>query len=65
MTSNVEVFTELSKPIFDGLTELVRERIELANMRKKVKQLKSQRDIVKLEKQVREEVLPQGAREVP
>ncbi len=55
----------MSKPIFDGLTELVRERIELANMRKKVKQLKSQRDIVKLEKQVREEVLPQGAREVP
>ncbi len=53
------------KPIYDGLTELVRERIELANMRKKVKQLKSQRDIVKLEKQVREEVLPQGAKKFP
>ncbi len=56
---------EYLKPIYDGLTELVRERIELANMRKKVKQLKSQRDIVKLEKQVREEVLPQGAKKFP
>jgi len=53
------------KPIYNGLTELVRERIELANMRKKVKQLKSQRDIEKLEKQVIEEALPQGARKFP
>ena len=53
------------KPIYDGLTKLVRERIELANMRKRFKQLKSQRDIVKLEKQVIEEVLPQGAKKFP
>lgn len=53
------------KLIYDGLTELVRERIELANMRKRFKKLKSQRDIVKLEKQVIEEVLPQGAKKFP
>ena len=53
------------KPIYDGLTQLVRERIELANMRKGVKQVKTQRDIEKLKKQVTEEVLPYGVRKFP
>ena len=53
------------KPIYDGLTELVRERIELANMRKKVKQVKTQRDVDRLKKQVMEEVLPYGLKKFP
>lgn len=53
------------KPIYDGLTELVRERIELANMRKKVKQVKTQRDVDRLQKQVRDEVLPYGLKKFP
>ena len=53
------------KPIYDGLTELVRERIELANMRKKVKQVKTQSDVDRLKKQVIEEVLPYGLKKFP
>jgi type I restriction-modification system DNA methylase subunit len=53
------------KPIYDGLTELVRERIELANMRKKVKQVKTERDVDRLKKQVIEEVLPYGLKKFP
>lgn len=53
------------KPIYDGLTELVRERIELANMRKKVKQVKTQRDVDRLKKQVIDEVLPYGLKKFP
>ena len=53
------------KPIYDGLTELVRERIELANMRKKVKQVKTQRDVDRLKKQVMEEVLSYGLKKFP
>ena len=53
------------KPIYDGLTELVRERIELGNMRKKVKQVKTQRDVDRLKKQVMEEVLPYGLKKFP
>jgi hypothetical protein len=53
------------KPIYDGLTQLVRERIELANMRKKVKQVKTQRDVDRLKKQVMEEVLPNGLKKFP
>ena len=53
------------KPIYDGLTELVRERIELAGMRKKVKQVKTQRDVDMLKKQVMEEVLPNGLKKFP
>lgn len=56
---------EYLKPIYDGLTELVRERIELANMRKKVKQVKTQRDVDRLTKQVIEEVLPYGLKKFP
>ena len=53
------------KPIYDGLTELVRERIELANMRKKVKQVKTQKDVDRLNKQVIDEVLPYGLKKFP
>jgi type I restriction-modification system DNA methylase subunit len=53
------------KSIYDGLTELVRERIELANMRKKVKQVKTQKDVDRLKKQVIEEVLPYGLKKFP
>ncbi len=53
------------KTIYDGLTELVRERIELASMRKKVKQAKTQRDIDKLMKQVMEDLLPDGVKKFP
>ena len=53
------------KPIYDGLTELVKERIELANMRKKVKQVKTQKDVDRLKKQVMEEVLPYGLKKFP
>jgi len=53
------------KPIYDGLTGLVKERIELANMRKKVKQVKTQRDVDRLKKQVMEEVLPYGLKKFP
>jgi len=53
------------KPIYDGLTELIRERIELAGMRKKVKQVKTQRDVDRLKKQVMEEVLPNGLKKFP
>ena len=56
---------EYLKPIYDGLTALVRERIELANMRKKVKQVKTQRDVDRLKKQVMEEVLPYGLKKFP
>jgi len=53
------------KRIYDGLTELVKERIELANMRKKVKQVKTDRDVDRLKKQVMEEVLPNGLKKFP
>ncbi|MBA7471019.1 hypothetical protein ES707_06311 [subsurface metagenome] len=53
------------KPIYDGLTKLVKERIELANMRKRVKQVKTQRDVDRLKKQVIEEVLPYGLKKFP
>jgi len=56
---------EYLKPIYDGLTQLVRERIELANMRNKVKQVKTQRDVDRLKKQVMEEVLPNGLKKFP
>lgn len=53
------------KPLYDGLTEMVRERIDLAKSRKKVKQVKTKRDIEKLKEQVIEEMLPEGAKKFP
>ena len=53
------------KPIYDGLTELVRERIELAGMRKKLKQAKPVRDITKLLDQVTKDLLQEGIKSFP
>lgn len=53
------------KPIYDGLCELVRERLELGGMRKKVKATKTEKDVEKLMEQVINEVLPNGSRKFP
>ncbi len=53
------------KPLYDGLTEMVRERIDLAKSRKKVKQVKTKRDIEKLKEQVIEEIIPDGVKKFP
>ncbi len=53
------------QPLYDGLTELVRERIELAGMRKKGKQAKAQRSIDKVIQEVIKEVLPNGLKKFP
>ncbi len=53
------------KPLYDGLTGMVGERIDLAKSRKRVKQIKTQRDIEKLKEQVIEEIIPDGARKFP
>jgi len=53
------------KPLYDGLCELVRERIELANMRKKVKEIKGKKDIEKIKEQVIQEILPNGPKKFP
>ena len=53
------------KPLYKGLCELVRERIDLAQMRKKVKKAKTQKDVEKLVEQVANEVIPNGIRNFP
>jgi type I restriction-modification system DNA methylase subunit len=53
------------KPLYDGLTAMVRERIDLAKSRKKVKQVKTKRDIEKLKEQVIEEIIPDGIKKFP
>jgi hypothetical protein len=53
------------KPLYDGLTEMVRERIDLAKSRKKVKQAKTLKDIEKLREQVIEEIIPEGPKKFP
>jgi len=53
------------KPLYEGLTDMVRERIDLAKSRKKVKQVKTQRDIEKLKEQVIEEIISNGAKKFP
>lgn len=53
------------KPIYDGLTELVRERIELAKMRKTITKAKRAKDVAKLKSQVIDEVLPDGPKAFP
>ncbi|HCJ65772.1 MAG TPA: hypothetical protein DHV62_00205, partial [Elusimicrobia bacterium] len=51
--------------IYDGLCELVRERLELGKMRKVVQKVKITRDIEKLKKSVAEKILPDGLRKFP
>lgn len=53
------------KPLYDGLCELVRERIELAKMRKKVKKSRPERDIEKVKREVIQEFLPNGPKRFP
>jgi hypothetical protein len=53
------------KPLYYGLCELVRERIELAKMRKKVKKARPQRDIEKVKQEVVQEFLPDGPKQFP
>jgi len=53
------------KPLYDGLTELVRERIELGKMRKKAKKTKVATDTEKIKEQVIKAVLPNGLKKFP
>ena len=53
------------QPIYDGLTELVRERIELAAMRKQRNKSKTVQDITKLAEQVRDELVQSGIKKFP
>lgn len=53
------------QPIYDGLCELVRERVELAKMRKRVKAEKMERDVEKVKAEVLEQVLPDGPKAFP
>lgn len=53
------------KPLYKGLVEMVRERIDLARSRKKIKQVKTQKDIDKLKEQVIEEIIPDGGKRFP
>ena len=53
------------KPIYDGLTELVRERTELAGMRKKLNKAKPVRDIANLIEQVTKDLIQEGIKTFP
>ncbi len=53
------------KPIYDGLCELVEERIGLAKMRKNAKNSIYKKDVEKLKESVIEEILPDGAKNFP
>jgi len=51
--------------IYEGLTTLVRERIELGKMRNRRRKERVRRDIASLEQQVLAEVLPKGPKRFP
>lgn len=53
------------KPLYAGLTELVRERIELGKMRTKVKKAKIAKDIEALKNEVLQSVLSDGPKKFP
>ena len=53
------------QPMYEGLCELVRERVSLARVRKNEKNAKVKQDIEKLKEQVIDEVLPQGPQLFP
>jgi hypothetical protein len=53
------------KPVYDGLCELVDERISLAKMRKNAKNAVYRKDVEKLKEGVLEEILPEGAKNFP
>jgi len=51
--------------IYEGLCELVRERLELPKVRKKARKTKTKRDIEKLKEDVIREILPEGVKKFP
>ena len=53
------------QPIYDGLTELVRERIELAAMRKGLKKAKPARDTTKVMEEAMAELVQEGIKKFP
>lgn len=53
------------QPLYDGLTQLVQERLELGTMRSTVKKAKVERDVERIKRQVIEELLPQGPKMFP
>ncbi|KWT83687.1 HsdM family class I SAM-dependent methyltransferase [Candidatus Magnetominusculus xianensis] len=53
------------KPLYDGVTGLVRERLELPKLRKNNKKAKTYRDVEKLKETVVNEILPQGVKIFP
>jgi len=53
------------KPLYDGLCELVRERIDLAKMRKKVKKTRSEWDIEKVKQEIIMGFMPDGPKRFP
>jgi type I restriction enzyme M protein len=53
------------QPIYDGLTELVRERMELAGMRQKLKKDRPVRDIAKMTEQVMNDLIQEGIKSFP
>ena len=53
------------QPLYDGLCELVKERLDLAKMRKSVKKSRTERDTTKVKQDVIEEVLPDGPKKFP
>ncbi|MDP2918861.1 MAG: hypothetical protein Q8O43_01400, partial [Dehalococcoidia bacterium] len=53
------------KPLYKGLTEMVRERTELGKMRPKVKKAKYAKDVESLKNNVLKMVLPNGPKKFP
>lgn len=53
------------QPLYEGICDLVRERMDLAAMRKTIKKVKTQKDTEKLKEQVIGDVIPSGPRQFP
>lgn len=51
--------------IYEGISELVRERLELPKMRKRTNKIKGKRDIDRLKEDVIKEMLPDGVKKFP
>jgi L-rhamnose mutarotase len=53
------------KPLYDGLCELVGERLLLPKMRSSKKKKRKEQDLGKLKEEIIEEILPNGAKQFP
>jgi type I restriction-modification system DNA methylase subunit len=53
------------KPLYDGLIEVVNERLNLAKSRKKIKTVKTQKSTETLKEQITEEIIPDGPKKFP